>query len=119
MSQDISSVNGVGKKRVGSYAGEGFAIGAAAGIVGTVTTILIESSNCTDSDNNVDTWFTCDEGRAFALLFLTPVGLVAGGALGAIAGAFISKHDKIQITPIVSPTAQGGVDAGVNVGVEF
>lgn len=118
MNQDIEQINGVGRKRVGSYAGEGFAIGAAAGIVGTVTTILIESSNCTDADNNVDTWFTCDEGRAFALLFLTPVGLVAGGALGAIAGAFISKHDKIQITPVVSPTTSG-VNAGVNVGVKF
>lgn len=119
MSQDIEQIKGVGTKRVGSYAGEGFAIGAATGIVATVTTILIESSNCTDSNNNPDTWFTCDEGRTLALLFLTPVGLLAGGGLGAIVGAFISKHDKVQITPTVSPTAQGGIDAGVNVGVRF
>lgn len=119
MSQDIERVNGVGTKRVGSYAGEGFAIGAATGIVATVTTVLIASSGCSDSNNNDDVWFTCDEGRTLALVFLTPAGMLAGGALGAISGAFISKHDKVQITPVVSPTAQGGVDAGVNVGVRF
>lgn len=45
-------------------------------------------------------------------------GLVIGGLVGA-AVASKPKKKQILIIPTVAPTAQGGVDAGVNVGLKF
>ncbi|MEZ4846439.1 MAG: hypothetical protein R2877_05705 [Bdellovibrionota bacterium] len=119
MSQDIKKVNGVGTKRVGSYAGAGFAIGGGTGLLTGITLAAVHATTCKDNRNgHTEDGFGCGFGTAI-ILITTPGMALLGGGLGAIVGAFISKHDKVQITPIVSPTAQGGVDAGVNVGFKF
>jgi hypothetical protein len=119
MSQDIEYVNGVGTVRVGSYAVEGFGVGAGVGFVlGGLLGHAFVRGFCIDGGGPEG----CDrDGGAIlgGIFFFCGITGAATGLLGLGIGAFISKHDKVQITPIVSPTAQGGVDAGVNVGIKF
>ncbi len=107
MSKEILQIDGTSNQRVGSQAGKGFLIGLGSGALGGVVISVINSHRCCTTDPDV-----------YLYILLPPLLGLIGGGLGAIIGAFIPRHQKIQITPVISPTTSG-VDAGVNVGVTF
>ncbi len=116
MSQDIERIDGIGRKRTGSYAGRGFLIGAGGGLIaGLGTSIAISASNCTTEPDDA---FGCHDWDILGYILLTPFLTLAGGGLGAIIGAFIPAHHKIQITPIIEPTSSG-IRTGANLQVNF
>ncbi|MCC7460296.1 MAG: hypothetical protein IT286_03240 [Proteobacteria bacterium] len=119
MSQDIQYVNGESTVRNGSYALQGLGVGAGVGfILGGLLGQAFVRGFCIDGGGPEG----CDRDAGDILggiFFFGGITGAATGLLGLGIGALMPKHDKVQITPIVSPTAQGGVDAGVNVGFKF
>ncbi len=115
MIQDIQHVDGKSAVRNGSYALQGLGYGFLIGFGGGGALGVAALNDCfgwDTCDKNVGNYFVAS--LVFGVIFGVPASLVGLGI-----GALIPKHDKIQITPIMSPTAQGGVDAGLNVGVKF
>jgi hypothetical protein len=110
MHSQIQSIDGECNQKAGTYIFEGMAIGA---ISGGVPLALYSSLPCEGCEGHESASFKVETVYGFIL------GALIGGLFGSGIGALIPKHDKIQITPMVSPTAQGGLDAGLNVGVKF
>lgn len=109
MSQDIYIIEGRGPK-TGSYALEGLGIGAISlGGLGLIASLLVANNQCGGSDK-------C-EGNA-TIPYFTALGIGLGGLFGFVIGLSTSKQDKIEITPIVTPTTSG-VDTGLNLGFKF
>ncbi len=116
---EIYQIEGINKNPDGTNALKGMVIGGAS--VGTLFFVLGMAS----ADSYSDTVQSSNGGDGASAGEIIGVGLLAG-AIGAVIGgtaglgigALIPKHDRVQITPVVSPTTSG-VDAGVNVGFKF
>ncbi len=110
-SEKINRIVGQSTVKNGSNALLGMTVGAA--ILGVGTFGLAQEGKCKNDNHSSDACL--DE---VGMIGVTAVGAGLGALFGLGIGALIPKYDKVQITPIVSPSTSG-VDAGVNVGVKF
>lgn len=119
MSHEIQNIDGESSIRDGSYALQGLGIGAGIGFaLGGLFGQAFVRGFCIDGGGPEG----CDRDAGDILggiFFFGGITGAATGLLGLGIGALTPRYNKVQITPIVSPTAQGEVDAGVNVGVKF
>lgn len=118
--KDVVVINGTSTKRNGSYAKRGLAIGAGMGFALGVfegVTILggLSQFGCEGHPE-------CESPSALQYSVAALIGGTVWGCIGSLfglgIGALLPKYNKVQITPVISPTTSG-VDTGVNVGVTF
>lgn len=107
MNQDVKKIEALAKASKGNNAARGFGLGLGTGaILGLLFGLAVSpGGDCQDG---------CVDITGISFL----MGGIAGGLLGLGIGAATPKHEKIEITPIVSPVP-GGVNAGANLGVTF
>lgn len=121
--QNISTIDGQSTVRNGSQVLKGLGYGAAIG-GGLGIGLGLLFANAFDGhgpDCGPGSPYDCDVTPSEYLGISIASGAIfagIGSVLGLGIGALIPKYNKVQITPIVSPTTSG-VDAGVNVGVKF
>jgi hypothetical protein len=111
----IQSIDGESIQNVGTNALKGMGIGAAVGGTLGLGVMGLALSTPSDSDD------FCEGSQECNLYIGSFIGLgltTLGGLIGLGVGSMTPAKQKVQITPYISPTAQG-VSGGANIGMKF
>ncbi len=116
--QEIQSIDGQSSIRNGSYALRGMGIGALIG-GGSFFVLGMAAAKSFSDESKSEGSDGASAGQIIRVGVLAGIiGVASGGTVGLIVGALVPKYNKVQITPIISPTTSG-MDTGVDVGFKF
>lgn len=112
---EIREIQGQGKRREGSYAGLGAAVGGLTGLLGAglATGLSIDCSGSQNGDSG-----DCKGLKTVGILVFGGLGGLAGAILGGGVGYLIPKRSKITLTPDFS-FEKKGARAGLGVSVSY